>query len=94
MSQPPLSPTQPDLSPGSQTTLNKKRKQLDVDSSDEERASRAPLTQPTMSKGGPGPYTRNYYTNEEIESELSSIKELLEEIKEHIEKVEKFLKLH
>ena len=99
MSQPPLSPTQPDLSPGSP----KKRKHIDEvviaddSSSDEEEASKAPLTQatPARTKGcGPGPHTRRYYSREEIESELFSIQELLKGINEHIENLEKFLKLH
>lgn len=97
-----VSPTQPDLSPGSPDAANdkKKRKQLDVvaeessSNEDDADASRPPFTQRASSKGGPGPLTRKFYTREEIEAELVSIHEHLQHLNEHIANLEAFLKLH
>lgn len=96
-----VSPTQPDLSPGSPSpdaaNDKKKRKQLDVvaeESSSNDDASRPPFTQRASSKGGPGPLTRKFYTREEIDAELASIHEHLQQLNKHIANLEAFLKLH
>ena len=98
-----VSPTQPDLSPGSPSPAaandKKKRKQLDVvaeesSSNDDADASRPPFTQRASNKGGPGPLTRKFYTREEIDAELVSIHEHLQQLNKHIENLEAFLKLH
>jgi len=98
-----VSPTQPDLSPGSPSPAaandKKKRKQLDVvaeesSSNEDADASRPPFTQRSSNKGGPGPLTRKFYTSEEIEAELVSINEHLQHLNEHIANLEAFLKLH
>lgn len=95
-----VSPTQPDLSPGSPArNAKKKRKQLDdfvaeeSSSSSDDDASRPPFTQKSP-KGGPGPLTRKFYTREEIDAELVSIHEHLQQLNKHIENLEAFLKLH
>lgn len=99
-----VSPTQPDLSPGSPARdaangKKKHRKQLDdvvakeSSSSSDDDASRPPFTQKS-SKGGPGPLTRKFYTREEIDAELVSIHEHLQQLNKHIENLEAFLKLH
>lgn len=101
MSQPPLSPTQPDLSPGTQPTADnaaqRKRKQQQSDDgvlaeSSSSNDGDRPLTQ--RAPKGPGPLTRRYYSKEEIEKELLSIHEHIKEINAHIKNLEDFLKLH